>query len=130
MRHPEFFTQPQLDLTKEMCAVKLDLDNFFHQLESAKHFWPYFEHPPVKTNGKVTWPRYRVFPMGWSNSVALAMAIKGDIITQDAELDPAMDLTANLSARIGRCRYGCSIDGIFVLGTCNKTTTKVCRIYL
>lgn len=85
--HPGLFTQLQKEATQDLWIGKLDLDNFYHRLELPKHLRPYFGLPPLFLNDKKVWPVYRVIPMGWSHSVAIAQAIHGEVLYSDANLD-------------------------------------------
>lgn len=125
MLHPGLFTQLQLVKEEEINGRKLDLDDYYYQLELPKEFRPYFELPHVKLNEKLLWPRYRVVPIGWSHLVTIAMAITEDILTSDAHLYPCKRITANAPAKVGRCHFEAYIDDIFVLGTDGKEVTKV-----
>lgn len=102
MPHSGLVTQLPLEKKKEIYVGELDSDIYYHRVELPKQFQPYFGLSPVKFNGKVAWPRYRVVPTG-SHSITVAMAITDTFIRREAQLNPAMKVTANAPARVGRC---------------------------
>lgn len=81
--------QLQLEKEEELHNGKLNLKIYYHQSELPKQFGAYFGLPPVKLNGKLVCPHYRVVPMKWSYLVTISMAITEKVLTSDAHLGSA-----------------------------------------